>query len=58
MVYEIAQVQNNLAGAYLQMGKEDDALDCYQKALDTLYGLGDVGFRGQIVQKIKELREK
>ena len=58
MVYEIAQVQNNVAGAYLQMGKEDDALDCYQKALDTLHGLGDVGFRGQIVQKIKELREK
>jgi tetratricopeptide (TPR) repeat protein len=57
MIYETAQVLNNLAGAYLQLGKTQEALDHYQRALDALHDLKDVDFRAQIEEHIRELRE-
>ena len=58
MVYEIAQAQNKLACAFLQIGKHDDALGYYQKALATLLGLENVRFCGQTLEKIKGLKKK
>ena len=57
MVYEKAQVLNNLAGAYLQLGKAEKALEHYQQALDSLRDIDDVDFRAQIEERISELRE-
>jgi len=57
MRYEMAQVLNNLAGAYLQLGMPEEAQGYYQSALEALQGLDAKDLRGQIENKLTELRE-
>ena len=51
MAYEIVQIQTNLAGAYTQLRKQDDALNC-------LSDWGEVNLRRGILEKIDKLKAR
>ncbi len=53
MPYEMAQIQNNLAGTYLQLGKFEKARTFYERALQSLEGLGENDLRAQILKQVE-----